>query len=78
VLLVLLLTYADAIPASIASAAAVTSEDQPMHLFRLPNRLTSLAFSLLGPLFGYPPSPVVAQTLQQQRQLNEQRHADVE
>jgi NACalpha-BTF3-like transcription factor len=74
----LFFTSADAIPASIASAAAVTSEDLPMHKFRLPKRLTSLASSLLGPLFGYPPSPVVAQTSQQQRQLNEQRHADFE
>ena len=71
---------ADALLASIASAAAVTSEDLPIHKFRLPKRLTSLASSLLGPMFGYPPPPIVAQPSPQQlqQQLNEQRHANFE
>jgi NACalpha-BTF3-like transcription factor len=71
---------ADALLTSIASAAAVTSEDLPIHKFRLPKRLTSLTSSLLGPMFGYPPPPIVAQPSSQQlqQQLNEQRHANFE
>jgi NACalpha-BTF3-like transcription factor len=45
---------------SIASAAAVTSEDLPIHKFRMPKRLSCLASSLLGPLLAYPPAPIAA------------------
>lgn len=47
------------------------SEDLPIHRFRFPRSLTSLASSLLGPLLGYPPSAaaaVAAQPPPQRRQ----------
>ena len=59
---------------------AVTSEDLPIHKFRLPKRVASLASSVLGPLLGYPPSPaasLAAHSIQQQQQqrLDERRPA---
>ena len=66
---------------SILSAAAVTSEDLPIHKFRLPKQLTSTATSLFGPLLGYPPAPIQAlpsSQLQQQQQPPRQPRANVQ
>lgn len=66
---------------SIASALAVTSDNLPIHKFRLPKSVASLACSVLGPLLGYPPSPAAAiasQPSQQQRRPPAGRRPDFE
>lgn len=55
------------------------NEDLPIHRFRFPRSLTSLASSLLGPLLGYPPSAAAAATAQpppQRRQGADRPPAD--